>query len=349
MCTWQEIQNLMRKRINIAIMECQSVGISTQLRRAPPSNPHSHRLLITGIRPHLRFELAHLFKMLKRLLIFFSLSALALGEIKHFNCSSTAHDEIIKAHADMASGARIGSAAARAFLEARQNSPIAVDTYFHVLTTNANKDKYSNWQKMAQDQVGVMNKAYNSHGISFSLKGSELTVNDKWAVGAGGDMDAMKKALRKGSYRSLNIYFHSDLQGGILGVCTMPSSIGSNPTPATYQKDGCNVQAGTMPGGSTLGYNQGMTAVHETGHWMGLLHTFEGNSCSGDGDFIADTRAEKQQTDGCPIGKNTCPGVAGVDPIHNYMDYSIDACYEDFTAGQEARMKQLWAQFRDGK
>lgn len=72
------------------------------------------------------------------------------------------------------------------------------------------------------------------------------------------------------------------------------------------------------------GNNLGRTAVHEVGHWFGLLHTFHGNSCEGEGDLIDDTRQEKTSTSGCPVGKNTCPELEGVDPISNFMDYSSD-------------------------
>ncbi|KAL1642222.1 hypothetical protein SLS58_005562 [Diplodia intermedia] len=285
--------------------------------------------------------------MLKRLLVLFSLSALALGQ--HFNCSSNAHPEIIKANLDLyhAGVKNGGSGATHASLATRQSAAIAVDAYFHIVVSEANKAKYGNWHQMAADQAAVMNKAYNRHGISFNLKGAELTVSNAWAVGDNGDTAAMKKALRRGGYAALNIYFHSDFAG--LGTCTMPASIGASPTPATYVNDGCEVAAATMPGGDRVKFNLGMTAVHETGHWLGLLHTFEGNSCDGPGDGIADTPAESVATDKCPVGKDSCPNSPGVDPIRNYMDYSWDECYEDFTPGQEKRMKDLWGQFRNGK
>ena len=76
------------------------------------------------------------------------------------------------------------------------------------------------------------------------------------------------------------------------------------------------------------GYDEGQTAVHETGHWLGLLHTFQGYSCSGPGDYIDDTPQQSQSTDGCPNTiplKDSCPSLPGMDAIHNFMDYSTDA------------------------
>ena len=55
----------------------------------------------------------------------------------------------------------------------------------------------------------------------------------------------------------------------------------------------------------------------------------------------------KVPTSGCPEAKDTC-AEPGLDPIHNYMDYSYDACYEEFTPGQVARAQDAWLFHRAG-
>ena len=93
-------------------------------------------------------------------------------------------------------------------------------------------------------------------------------------------------------------------------------------------------------------YDLGMTLVHEAGHWVNLEHTFFGG-CNAKGDFVDDTPPMKVPTSGCPEGKDTC-SEPGLDPIHNYMDYSYDACYNEFTAGQVARAQDAWLYYRAG-
>lgn len=145
----------------------------------------------------------------------------------------------------------------------------------------------------------------------------------------------MKAALRKGGYSSLNIYFQSQLasdperatETAFLGFSSMPDEESRDRRKSSFVTDGCNIHAGTMPGGYVIGNNLGKTAVHEVGHWFGLLHTFWGYSCEGEGDLIADTRQESTATSGCPRQKNSCPMLPGTDPITNFMDYSSDEWY----------------------
>ena len=83
----------------------------------------------------------------------------------------------------------------------------------------------------------------------------------------------MKSTLRQGNYGDLNVYMLSNLGGGLLGVCPFPTT--HNGDDDTFKVDGCMVQASSMPGGDETNFNMGGTAVHEIGHWFGLLHVFQ--------------------------------------------------------------------------
>ncbi|KAK5120065.1 hypothetical protein LTR85_006546 [Meristemomyces frigidus] len=273
--------------------------------------------------------------------------------VKHFDCDvhqgkASAHfnqtlQNLHTEHKGSAGGARAAKS-----LVGKSKLSISVPLYIHIITKQSEAGTIT--QAMATAQAQEMNTAYNPYGISFQLQNTSITANDAWAVAAGSDMDALKQALRVGTYSDLNLYFHTDLSGGMLGTCTLPSQVQKGTPPALYYSDGCNINANTMPGGSMTGYNLGKTAVHETGHWLGLLHTFEGYACTGTGDSISDTPIESASTNGCPTNpwKNSCPTVAGNDPVHNFMDYSTDACYSKFTNGQVQRMSTMWTQYRAG-
>jgi hypothetical protein len=222
-------------------------------------------------------------------------------------------------------------------------SGAVINVYVHVINNGTTLAQGNVPDSQITSQINVLNAAYAPWGYSFNLVSIDRTTNASWYTCAGGSCETqMKSALRKGTADDLNIYTNN-MGGGLLGWATFPSSYASNPL-----NDGVVVLFSSLPGGTAAPYNLGDTATHEVGHWMGLYHTFQGG-CNGNGDFVSDTPQEKSPAYGCPTGRNSCPSKPGNDPITNFMDYTDDACMNQFSAGQDTRMDSLFTTYRFGK
>ena len=230
---------------------------------------------------------------------------------------------------------------------ARTAGSVSVPVVVHVISSGDNAEQGNISDAAIESQLAAVNEAFG--GVSggapspfiFVLAGVTRTVNAEWALmSPGSTAEAQAKAaLHQGGPETLNLYL-ADPQDGLLGWATFPWTYPVAPT-----QDGVVISYKSTPGGSLENYNEGDTAAHEIGHWLGLLHTFQGG-CAGIGDAISDTASEASPTDGCPVSRDSCPRKSGADPIHNLMDYSFDWCMFEFTTSQAARMDVIGEKLR---
>jgi len=222
---------------------------------------------------------------------------------------------------------------------------IYISTWFHIITGVDGQGIIS--QNDTKEQLTVLNEAFSQTSFQFYLSGINCISNNAWydAETDGLLENEMKSTLRQGNGATLNIFFKL-FEDGTLGYAYFPW-LG----PGT-DEDVVVLGTGTIPNGELAPYNEGDTLVHEVGHWLGLLHTFQGG-CSRQGDGVDDTPSERSPARGCPSFRNTCwfnirtgLGGLGFDPVQNYMDYSYDSCMFEFTPGQNARMLANWETYR---
>ncbi len=228
---------------------------------------------------------------------------------------------------------------------ARQGGKLAdgatVPVYVHVMRDDTGQ-LGDVTDRQIREQIAVLNETFSGgesstasdSGFRFELADVQRYDNTTWHY----DRASAKyrSETRRGGADALNMWL---VDFDYLGIATFPWD---------YSKqgriDGIRVHYDSLPGGGIANYNLGETATHEAGHWFGLYHTFQGG-CTETNDEVSDTPAQSAPTRGCPEGSDTC-GLPGLDPIHNYMDYSYDSCYTEFTGGQSARMAEMWTAYR---
>jgi Pregnancy-associated plasma protein-A len=218
---------------------------------------------------------------------------------------------------------------------------IVIPVRFHVIT-DGRAGRLT--RSAINAQVHSLNAAYGGTtggadtGVSFRLVSAGVVTNPEWFARPHDDQEQMLGALSRGGPGTLNLYTAA-VGSQVLGFSSFPNAYHLHP-----RLDGVVVDYRSVPGGAFAHFNRGYTAVHETGHWLGLFHPFEGG-CTPPGDGVDDTPYESVPTLNCPSVKDTCP-EPGTDLVHNFMDYAWDPCMTSFTPGQGLRIRAMWAAYR---
>jgi hypothetical protein len=255
-------------------------------------------------------------------------------------------------------------------------SKMAAVTYtipvvFHIYGTvqsgkTVTYDKIVNHLKQLNDDFNGLNADYNTVESFFQARRATLNIQFKLAkidpnggcttgvvfhsakngYGNGGGYDDQIAADAWDNTKYMNIYIQNDLYNdGALnnsGVAWYPNSGMTTSNTARVVFNGAYLYD------NSSNKEFSATLTHEFGHFLNLIHTFDGG-CTGT-DEVADTPVEDaKHTLACTPGIN-CSGDKV--NIENYMGYNgAQGCYKMFTQGQITRMlaalehparKSLW-------
>jgi hypothetical protein len=171
--------------------------------------------------------------------------------------------------------------------------------------------------------------------ISFKLVNISIVTDVGCATAGFSDMSLLHKYnSNAGDYFTVVIITND--QSGVLGQTQFPHELSEGSPEHMVVVSSVGFRGDANRNGGDMMYDEGDTVVHEAGHGLGLYHTFEGG-CADWGrhdDFVDDTERESMPHYDC-VRDTSCG--KGVDPVHNFMDYSPDTCMVGFTEGQKRR------------
>ena len=292
----------------------------------------------------------------------------------HRTCATMdAHDDALQRHPGLAAYEEQTEERFRRFMDNpdnhRSTGTVTIPVVFHVIySINQNLVPSSR----LQSQIDVLNEDYSrtnsdagntpaafqgvaaNTNIQFCLATVDPNGNPTTGINRVQNSNAntsypngeaaLKNVIQWDPYSYLNVWVVENISGGVLGYATFPSSLAFDP-----QLDGIVLDqkyTGRNSPGSP--FNLGRTGTHEVGHWLGLLHTFQGgcaglsqSTCNSQGDRVCDTPPTSGPNYNCPGTQNTCSETFPSnqnDMTMNYMDYVNDACMNLFTNDQSIRM-----------
>ena len=246
---------------------------------------------------------------------------------------------------------------------------VTIPVVFHIVNQNA----AAITDQMVIDAVAELNKAFAHIGMyGIDPKGVDTRIQFCLASRTpdGGKTNGIDR---------INSYYQNvdvDLESGKLGALSnwnpskyaniwLVNSIQGEIPPSVFECGkwermgyGGYASAG---GGLVVSSLSTPLVAHEMGHYLSLLHTFQGtnclnNDCTTDGDLVCDTPPDRStKGSSCAAPENSCntdtisgPFTTDVpDNISNFMDYG-SPCPSVFTQGQADRMMAFLNVFSGG-
>ncbi|CAM1374000.1 conserved exported hypothetical protein [Tenacibaculum litopenaei] len=296
------------------------------------------------------------------LLVFANLSAVAQ------DCHVTRENEkVFSKHPESKRAFEEFNAFTERFIEKHRNSlrqkaaaSYTIPVVFHVYGSTQHGqtvtyDKIKVALEKLNDDFNGRNDDFNTIDPVFDGRKSTLSINfalakidpnggstngvvfypEKAGYGNGGGYDDQIAADAWDNYKYMNVYIMGDLyadgKATNSGVAWYPNTSMSNNNTARVVYNGRYLHGNT---------NKEFASVltHEFGHWLNLIHTFEGGCNDPNGDYVSDTPKEDSNSgdDGCTVGASDCGNLINYE---NYMGYdSAAGCAKMYTQGQVNRM-----------
>ncbi len=246
---------------------------------------------------------------------------------------------------------------------------VTIPVVFHIVNQNA----ATITDQMIIDAVADLNKAFAHLGVyGTDPKGVDTRIQFCLASRTpdGGKTNGIERI--NSYYQNIDV----ELEGGVLGALSnwnpskyaniwLVNSIQGEIQPSVFEcgkweRMGYGGYAGPGSGLVVSSLSTPLVA-HEMGHYLSLLHTFQGtnclnNDCTTDGDLVCDTPPDRSiKGSSCTSPENSCntDTISGPfttdepDNISNFMDYG-SPCPSVFTQGQADRMMAFLNLFNGG-
>ncbi len=246
---------------------------------------------------------------------------------------------------------------------------VYIPVVFHIIS----EDPFSVTDAMVQAAVDDLNKAY-AHQDAYSVDtlGADTRIQFKLAQRApdGGKSNGINRI--KSYYETMDVDLEDAAVKGLINWdparyanIWVVNKINGEIQPSLFECGKWSRMAYggyASAGGGLVVAGLGTTVLaHEMGHYLSLLHTFQGtncinNDCTTDGDQVCDTPPDRSiQGSSCTDPENSCSTdtLSGPftedkrDNISNFMDYGT-SCPTVFTPGQGERMRAFLEVFNGG-